>query len=319
MNELESLNVAVVGAGAVGCFFGGRLARAGANVVLIGRTAPMSAIEANGLTIQGADYRETVRLRTSTELSAARNADLVLFCVKTTDTVRTAQALVPHLNSDASLLSLQNGVDNVERMHDATGLKAVPAAVYVAVEVAEPGLLLHKGRGDLSIGAFPFAAAPVGPQDELRVCRIAQWFEAAGVTCRASGDVVAELWTKLIMNCAVNAISAVAQIPYGRLLDVPDARAMVEGLVLETVAVARAHDVRLPEQDYVAAAFKLIDAMTTQYSSTAQDIARHKATEIDALNGHVARLAERYGVAAPLNRWLTALVKLKELSVRTIT
>lgn len=315
MAELNSLKVAVVGAGAVGCYYGAKLAKAGADVVLIGRAAAMQAIDANGLTIESGDRHELIRLRTSTELAAAAGCALVLFCVKTTDTVDTAKTLQPCLSPDACLVSLQNGVDNVERIHSATGLRAVPAAVYVAVEVAAPGRLLHKGRGDLSIGAFPF---PDGLTNAESVTQVAAWFTAAGVPCKASADVVAELWTKLIMNTAVNALSAIAQVPYGRMLEVPDVRIMIEGLVQESVQVARADGVQLPQQDYVAAAFKLIQAMSGQYSSTAQDIARGKRTEIDALNGHVARLAVAHGIDAPLNRWLTALVKLKERSERSI-
>jgi 2-dehydropantoate 2-reductase len=116
------------------------------------------------------------------------------------------------------------------------------------------------------------------------------------------------------MNCAVNALSAIGQVPYGQMAQHDEIRAMIAGLVDETVAVARADGVPLPDTDYVAAAFALIDAMAGQYSSTAQDLRKGKPTEIDALNGHVAALARLHGLQAPLNRWLTALVKLREQS-----
>ncbi len=307
--------VAVVGAGAVGCYFGARLAKAGAQVTLIGREAPMNAIAQQGLSIVSKDATESIQISTSTELSAVTGSDLVLFCVKTNDTQITARALQPYLKPQTALLSLQNGVDNVERIFQATGLRAIPAAVYVAVEVSAPGQLLHKGRGDLCIGAYPFgdregaaAALAMAPLIE----QVSSWFEAAGVPCPVSENVLAELWTKLIMNCAVNAISALAQVPYGRMVESPEERDMIAALVRETIEVGRAHAVRLKDIDYERAAFELIEVMPGQYSSTAQDIARGKPTEIDALNGFVAVLAQKYQIQTPLNRWLTTLVKLRE-------
>ncbi len=307
----ERPKTAVVGAGAVGCYFGAMLARGGADVVLIGREAPMKAIADRGLSIVSASGTTTQPMRTATTLDAAAGAALVLFCTKTTDTVATARALHPLIAADATLVSLQNGVDNVVRIRDATGRHAIPAAVYVAVELTAPGVLAHRGRGDLAIGAYPFAdgdAAPPAPD----VDRVATVFESVGVPCVRSADIRVELWTKLVMNCAVNAISALGQAPYGRMAEHPVIREMIAGLVDETVAVARAQAIPLPPDDFVGAAFRLIDAMAGQYSSTAQDIRRGKATEIDALNGHVAALAQQCRIDAPLNRWLAALVRLRE-------
>ncbi|MGE0310126.1 MAG: ketopantoate reductase family protein [Lautropia sp.] len=304
---------AVVGAGGVGCYFGAMLAKAGAEVTLIGRAAPMAAIAANGLQIVGKTNDRVRSMATATALEAARGARLVLLCTKTTDTVATAQALASIVDEDADIVSLQNGVDNVERIFDATGRRAIPAAVYVAVEVSAPGVLAHHGRGDLAIGAFRFdPSQPTADAQTERVARIAAAFESAGVPCRQSADIRVELWTKLVMNCAVNAISALGQAPYGRMATYPVIREMIAGLANETVAVARAHGIPLPPDDFVAAAFKLIDSMPGQYASTTQDIRRGRPTEIDALNGHVAALAERHGVDAPLNRWLAALVRLRE-------
>ena len=322
MKQTSWPEVAVVGAGAVGSYFGAQLAKAGASVTLIGRDAPMHAIREHGLRIIGKDYQETVSLHTSTELSAANSSDLILLCIKTNDTVAAAQALKQIIRPHATVLSLQNGVDNVERIYRASGLRAVPAAVYVAVELSEPGTLLHKGRGDLQIGAYPFsdacgAAAAVSMDPAIR--QISVWFEAAGVACPVSENIEAELWTKLIMNCAVNAISALAQAPYGRMAALPEGKQMIAELVRETVKVARAHGVKLKDVDFEEAAFRLIEGMPEQYSSTAQDIGRGKLTEIDALNGYVAALAWQHRVDAPLNRWLTTLIKLREQSRQAST
>ena len=314
MSQVKWPRVAVVGAGAVGCFFGAKLAKAGAAVTLIGRAQAMQAIADHGLEIIGQDYSGRVRLQTSTELSAAAGCDLILLCVKTTDTVETVKALAPHLKPDTAILSLQNGVDNVERIFETTGFRAIPAAVYVAVEMNAPGKLLHRGRGDLSIGAFPFQA----PSDvhaerftSSSLKNIAAWFEASGVPCTVSDNVMGELWAKFIVNCAVNAISALTQAPYGRMLEQPDIKTLISALVRETVSIAQAHGVQLKDTDHEAAVFQVMKAMSGQYSSTAQDLARGKPTEIDALNGYVSKTAKLHGLDAPLNAWLTAMVKLR--------
>ena len=132
--------IAVVGAGAVGGYFGGLLARAGAPVVMIGRPAFVEAVKKNGLFLDTLQFQESVRVEASTELSAVRGAEIVLFCVKTTDNATTARALAPLLAPGALVLSMQNGVDNVEQIRAAaTKIDALPAVVYVAASVPEPG------------------------------------------------------------------------------------------------------------------------------------------------------------------------------------
>ena len=191
--------------------------------------------------------------------------------------------------------------------------------------MSAPGKLLHRGRGDLLIGAFPFkdqlASAPDVAQHhsvatEAAVRKVSAWLEASGVPCPVSDNVLGELWGKLILNCAVNAISALTQAPYGRMVARTEIKNMISVLVRETLTVGRAHGVKLKDIDHEQAVFRVIEGMSGQYSSTAQDIARGKPTEIDALNGYVATLAQQHGVDAPLNSWLTAMVKLREQLAR---
>src|SRR2546426_5054154 len=144
--------VAVVGAGAVGCYFGGMLARAGVPVVLIGRPALAEAVRRNGLFLDCLTFQEHVNAEVSTELSAAKGADIVLFCVKTLDTETVAKQLWPHLKPEAIVVSMQNGVDNAERMRRAAGIDAISSAVFVAAAVPQPGRVEHSRPGDLVIG-----------------------------------------------------------------------------------------------------------------------------------------------------------------------
>src|SRR5688572_15548493 len=155
----ESIRVAVLGAGAVGCFFGGMLARAGHKVTLIGRAAHVEAFRNGGLRFEGLQFDERVAVEASTEADAVRGARLVLFCVKSTDTESAAEQMAPFLDPASVVLNLQNGVDNTERIQQKmqaarVPCPVVPAVVYVATEMAGPGHLKHHGRGDLVIGAL---------------------------------------------------------------------------------------------------------------------------------------------------------------------
>src|SRR5581483_10766442 len=185
--------VAVVGAGAVGGYFGGMLARAGAPVTLIGRQAHVDVWRRDGLLLDSAAFHARIPVTASTELAAARDAELVLFCVKSLDTDATARELAGHLRGNAIVISLQNGVDNVDRMRTVAALDPVAAVVYVASSMPGPGRVKHGGRGDLVIGDLPGRTSPPRPDD---LSRVSVWFETAGVPCRVSPDIEAELWTK---------------------------------------------------------------------------------------------------------------------------
>jgi 2-dehydropantoate 2-reductase len=171
--------------------------------------------------------------------------------------------------------------------------------VYVAVEMAGPGHVRHHGRGELVIGPSESSKAIVAA------------FAAAGVAVEISGNVAGALWAKLIVNCAYNALSAITQLPYGRLVQGAGVPAVMDDVVDECLAVALAAKVQVPV-DMHATVRRIAQTMPAQYSSTAQDLARHKKSEIDHLNGFVVRKGEALGVPTPVNRALLALVKLRE-------
>ena len=297
--------IAVVGAGAVGGYFGGLLARAGAPVVMIGRPAFVEAVKKNGLFLDTLQFQERVSVEASADISAVRGAEVVLFCVKTTDNAATARAIAPLLSNGALVLSMQNGVDNVQQIRAAAGIDALPSVVYVAASVPEPGRVKHVGRGDLV----------VGPKNE-KTERVAAVFARANVQCRVSENIEGELWTKLVWNCALNAVSALGHAKYGQIAASADAWKVVETAVYEVLAVAKAANIHPPGlEDTKAAlggALKIATQMAEALSSTAQDMNRGKLTEIDSLNGYVSRRGAELGVPTPVNHALYALVKLAE-------
>lgn len=295
--------VAVMGAGAVGCYFGGMLARAGHRVTLIARPQHVQAIGRDGLRMQTRSFDEQVRLQASTDVAAVQGAQLVLFCVKSTDTESAAEAMRPHLSPGTLVLTLQNGVDNDERVRSVLPNEVAACVVYVATEMAGPGHLLHHGRGDLVIAPNSVAA------------ELVELLAGAGVPATISDNVRGALWAKLILNCAYNAISAIARVPYGGFVDHPGVPQVMRDVVAECLAVAQAEGVQVAG-DVWATVRGLAATMPGQFSSTAQDVMRGRRSEIDHLNGLVVRRGERHGVPTPVNHVLHTLVTLIEANPR---
>jgi 2-dehydropantoate 2-reductase len=297
--------IAVVGAGAVGGYFGGMLARAGAPVVLIGRKDFVDAVNRDGLILERSHASECIKVEASKTMAAIRDAELILFCVKSLDTVSAAREMAPFLAPDATVVSLQNGVDNVDRIGQATDILALPAAVYVAVSVPRPGQIKHLARGDLIIGR--------SSDKTEQLCRT---FTAANIACRISDNIQGELWVKLLCNCALNAVSALGRARYGEIANSADARQVMEGVVDEVLLVAKKAGVILPgitdNKSGMAAAMAIATGMAGALSSTAQDLNRGRLTEIDSLNGYIARRGSELGVDVPVNQALFTLVKLAE-------
>jgi 2-dehydropantoate 2-reductase len=186
-------------------------------------------------------------------------------------------------------------------------IAALPAAVYVAVSMPEPGHIKHLARGDLIIGP---------PSDQT--AKVAEIFTRAGITCQISANVEGELWVKLVCNCALNAISALGHARYGEIAESKEGRELMQRVVEEVLAVAQAADISLPNITNADAGMKAAMHIATQmagaFSSTAQDLHRGRPTEIDSLNGYVAGRGKALGVDVPVNQALFTLVKLAEQS-----
>jgi 2-dehydropantoate 2-reductase len=297
--------IAVVGAGAVGGYFGGMFARAGAPIVFVGRKHFADAVNSKGLVLDKAEGQEQIRATATVEMSAVRDCPLILFCVKANNTSATATQMAPFVRPDTTVVCLQNGVDNSDQVRAVANVAAVPAAVYVAVSVPESGRVKHLARGDLIIG----------PPSE-RATYLVDLFIRAGIPCRVSDNIEGELWLKLLRNCALNAISALGHVRYGQIAKNENAKKLMEQIVDEVLAVARAARVAMPgvhdRESGMAVTMELAMQMANAFSSTAQDLNRGRPTEIDALNGYVVRRGAELGVPVPVNHALFTLVKLAE-------
>jgi 2-dehydropantoate 2-reductase len=288
-----------MGAGAVGCYYGGMLARAGHQVMLVGRTQHVEAICQHGLLMDTTGFREYVPVRASTEVGDIRGASLVLCCIKSSDTESAAVMMAPFVGPEAIVLSLQNGVDNAKRLHAQLLRTVYPAVVYVAAEMVGPGQLKHHGRGELVVGPSAMSAAMIAD------------FVSAGVPVQVSDNVAGELWAKLILNCAYNAISAITKLPYGLLFENEGARDLMRVVVLECLAVAQRESITVPGDSWQGVE-GIAATMSGQLSSTAQDLMRGRRSEIDHLNGYIVRRGKSLAVDTPANQALYSIVKLLE-------
>jgi len=309
-------HVVVVGAGAVGSFFGAMLARAGHRVTLIGRPLHVQAIESHGLQLDLAHAVgvETVHMAATTDLAVLRKADLVLFCVKSTDTVTVARSMAAYLAPQAIIMSLQNGVENAALIASELPNPVIPSVVYVATEIARPGYVKHHGRGDLVIGNIQPEGRSIASEN---LAHIVELFASAQVPVHISQDIMSDLWSKLLINCVFNAISGLAQTSYGKLAAIEAIQTTQAALVREVIAVAHADGTQLSEATAMQAVANISKTMAGQKSSTAQDMARSKPSEIDHLNGLVVRRGQALGVPTPVNQAMYALVKLVESSYAT--
>jgi len=301
--------VAVVGAGAVGSYFGGLLARAGYDVTLIARQDHVKAIQENGLYMECQSFQERVSVKASTEYQAIKNADLVLFCVKSPDTESVAKEIKPYLSKDSIILSLQNGVDNAERIRAVLLNPVYPAVVYVATGMAGPGHVKHFGRGELVIGDLD------GKEDCFEQLTLVQEFLNKGnVPCSISKNIKHDMWLKLLVNCSYNAISGIGQIEYGQMIQSTHINDLIEQITKEFLAVAEKEGIHISTEQVILANAQIAKTMTKQKSSTAQDLMKCKKTEIDFLNGYIVRRGLAHQIPTPANQSVHALVKMLEMA-----
>ena len=301
--------VAVIGAGAVGSYFGGLLARAGYDVTLIARQDHVKAIQENGLYMECQSFQERVSVKASTEYQAIKNADLILFCVKSPDTESVAKEIKPYLSEDSIILSLQNGVDNGERIKSVLLNSVYPAVVYVATGMAGPGHVKHFGRGELVIGDLDGKDACL---DQLMM--IQEYLNKGNVPCSISKNIKHDMWLKFLVNCSYNAISGIGQIEYGQMVQSTHINTLIEQITREFLAVAGKEGVAISLEQAILANEQIAKTMTKQKSSTAQDLMKFKKTEIDFLNGYIVRRGLVHQIPTPANQSVYALVKMLEMA-----
>jgi 2-dehydropantoate 2-reductase len=293
------MRVAVIGAGAMGSFFGGVLARAGEDVTFIARGKQLAALNDSGLTIQSALIGDsTFAVDATDQPDQVGCVDAVLFCVKTYDLESAAGAIAPLLGPGTFVLTMQNGVESADRLGEILGSgRALCGVSWVTANVASPGVITH-ARGKRLIFGEPAGGLSV------RVERLKNVFERAGVEAEAHPSIRIPLWQKFMIASLAAGLSALTRLPFGSIVNTEETATFALGLLQEAEAVARAMNVDLPEGAAVAT-FDVLVALAAEspwaYPSLYHDLVAGRRLEVDALNGAIHHLGTKHGIATPLN------------------
>ncbi|MBI3800647.1 MAG: ketopantoate reductase family protein [Deltaproteobacteria bacterium] len=298
------MKILVMGTGAVGSFYGGKLARAGHEVIFIARGETLRALQQKGLTVKSyqGDF-QLDRVQATDRPDDAGVCDLVLVCVKSYDTTDAARLLHSTVGPDTLLISLQNGVENEELLQQALGTGIILGGMaYIGAAMVSPGVIVHDVAGRIAFGERSGQRTP-------RVERLERMFLDAGIDADLSAHIDATLWDKLMWNAAFNAICTLSRSTVGEVLADLQTRTLVRETMLEVIAVARAQGIDLQDsradEHIVSSQTPPMSAFAT---SMAHDLARRKRLEYEALNGAVVRFGQRFRVPVPLNRTLYRLL-----------
>jgi 2-dehydropantoate 2-reductase len=298
------VRIAIVGAGGVGGYFGGRLAQAGADVVFIARGAHLQALRTTGLRIESPNGNVHLPSAAATDdPSSAGPADVVLFAVKLYDAETAAQTLPSLLGDDTAVIPLQNGVEGVDIVSRAVGAAhTVGGTVYVSAVIAEPGLIRHTAMDSLFFGELDRRRSP-RLERFLDVCRAAQFRSTL------SDDIHVDIWTKFVRLSVFSGMTAATRSSIGPIVGDPDLLAMLKDAVREATAVAHAKGVAVPDDsaDRVEQAYKALPPHAK--SSMLEDLERGRRLELPWLSGAVVRIGEEVGVPTPIHRFIAAILK----------
>jgi 2-dehydropantoate 2-reductase len=306
------MKIGVVGAGGVGGYYGARLALAGAEVGLIARGEHLAAIRERGLQVRADEGDFTVRLAASEDPAEIGPCDAVLFCVKSYDTEQAAAVLGPLIGPRTGVVSLQNGVDNEEKIAARIGPGHVLGGVsFILAHIAEPGVVEQVG----SVRRVVFGELD-GSRSE-RVTRLLAEFRKAGIDTDLADDIRVVLWDKFAYLCALAGLTTVTRLPIDKLLAVPETRNLFREVVREVSLVARAEGVELAD-DIVDQKTAFAETLgPDSYSSLHHDLVTGHRLELDALHGELTRRAARHGVPVPVSEMIYSLLRPWELARTT--
>lgn len=297
------MRVLIVGAGALGGFYGALLARAGNDVTVLARGATLDALRANGLTLASAPYGSSSEpVTVIADPSEAGEIDLIVFGVKAYDLESAARQIEPLVHDGVTVVAVQNGIEHPRRLADILGERALlPGVILISATVHTPGVISHiGGPGRIQLG-------DTGAPDPERLERIAAVFRETGVPVETYADIRPQLWTKFGFICAMSGVTALTRLTLAQIFAVPETRQLYRDVIAEVVQVARASGVALPDSlpDGAIAMLESSNPMPER-GSMAYDLMAGRRLEIDTLNGSVVRLGEELSLPTPVNRVITA-------------
>ena len=287
------MKILVMGAGAVGAYYGARLQQAGEEVVFCARGANLEAIRSGGLKVQSYQGDFALPVTAAADPREYAPYDLILFCVKSYDTQNAARQLAGSLKPDGVILTVQNGIENEAQLRDVFGESAVMTGnARVGAEMTQPGFIVHRTGGVIEFGELDGGVSE-------RARRLAEVFRRASILGELIPGIWQTRWLKLLWNASFNPVTALARSTVGQVLDDPNGFALIRSLMGEIVRVAQAEGVALTEKNIDDEIRRSQTHLRAVRTSTLQDSQRGKPLEYDALTGAVLRAANRHGIAVP--------------------
>ena len=300
------MNIAIVGAGALGSLFGGLIARSGQQVWLYNCSfvEHIAAIRARGLTLQMDEGNEIISPHAVSHIEEIRETmDLIGIFVKAYDTEQAIKDALPLVRKSSWVLSLQNGIGQEEILTRYVSTSQVLRGVTaLGATLVEPGVIRWAGRGPTRFGPL------VGSMAQHQILEIVEVFNRAGIESHYESNIHHWVWEKLLVNAAINPLTAIFSVPNGVLLEDPSLRVILRGVVQESLPVVAAHGVRLSRDEAIQRVESVCQATAKNLSSMLQDRRRGKRTEIEFINGAIVAEGQRLGIPTPLNRLLSELV-----------
>jgi len=303
------MKIVIAGPGAIGCLFAAYLSKSKEEIWLLDKDKERAGIlNQNGISIEGVSGTWQVKVKVSASPQELGRADLLLVCVKSYDTKALINYTRPIIGPDCSVLTLQNGIGNVEIISEVTGGQNVFAGITSqGANLVEPGKLRHAGFGETVIGSLDGRLT-----SQLREIR--QLFNEVGIPTRLCRDINSALWSKLIINTGINALTAITRLRNGQLLEFEGTRAIMRQAVSEAAKIAKRKRIKLQFDDPLTKVEAVCSATANNISSMLADALKKKRTEIDFINGVIVRQGQGLGIPVPVNTLLVDLVKTIESS-----
>jgi len=295
------MKIVIVGAGAIGSLFGALLAKNN-TVVLVGRAPHITAIQHKGLNINGKTHLHVTLSAVESVKDVPMSPNLILLTVKSYDTEAAIKQTLPLIRGETVVISLQNGLDNIEKIENIVDKDRIVAGVTTHGAIfSNPGVIRHTGKGKTFLGELDGTLSK-------RLENIVRIFNEAGIETQVSNDIVKEIWGKVIINSSINPLTAFFNCKNGYLLENPLLQKIVETISEESTNIAQAEGIKLTTPDMIQRTKEVIRDTASNYSSMLQSVQQRKKTEIDSMNGKLVTIGKQHRIDASLNKILVELV-----------
>lgn len=303
------MKIVVVGPGALGSLLGALLSKSKEDVWFLDKNKERSAkTNQYGISVEGLSGNWQAKVSSTADPKEIAEADLVIICVKSYNTKEATLHAKPLITDKTVVLTLQNGVGNLEIISEIVGPdKVIGGSTNLGVTLLEPGRIRYAGKGETVIGMMDAKTPP-----QMRSLR--EIFNKVGLETKITRDIKTVLWSKLIVNVGINALTALTRLPNGKLTEFEGTRRILREAVTEAVRVAKRKRIKLAYDDPLAKVEAVCEATAANVSSMLQDVLRKKRTEIDFINGVIVRLGQELNIPVPVNSLLVDLVKTIEAS-----